>query len=59
MPLKPKTGASVLVNKKDKILLIKVGTIELSEAVADPIPGSFIGEIDIREGDELIVPPAF
>jgi len=38
---------------------IKVGTIELSEAVADPIPGSFIGEIDIREGDELIVPPVF
>lgn len=38
---------------------VRVGTIEQNIGIADPIPGSFMGEIDIREGDELIVPPAF
>ncbi|GAA5497085.1 hypothetical protein SAMN02745181_3716 [Rubritalea squalenifaciens DSM 18772] len=38
---------------------LQVGTVENNKAVADPIPGSFLGGVDIREGDELIVPPAY
>lgn len=39
---------------------VKVGTIQGDRAIADPIPGSFFdGEIDLQEGDELIVPPDF
>lgn len=39
---------------------VRVGdTIEQNTGIADPIQGSFMGEMDIREGDELIVPPAY
>lgn len=39
---------------------IKISTVEFSEAVGDPIKGSFMGgNIDIREGDELILPPVY
>lgn len=39
---------------------IKISTVEFSEAVGDPIQGSFMGgKIDIREGDELILPPVY
>lgn len=39
---------------------LNVGTIQQDRAIADPIPGSFFsGEIDIQEGDELVVPPDF
>jgi len=39
---------------------LKVGELNGTEAIANPIPESFMGNpIDIRPGDELILPPPF
>ncbi len=37
---------------------LTIGMIDRNQGVADPIPGSFMGgNIDIKPGDELILPP--
>ena len=39
---------------------LKVGELNGEEAIANPIPASFMGgPVDIRPGDELILPPPF
>jgi hypothetical protein len=39
---------------------LKIGELNGEEAIANPIPASFMGgPVDIRPGDELILPPPF